>query len=146
VQRVRREEAVTLDPTIVAAVKYARMELHAQRPNRKPDTHIGAASAGDHIAARDRITEMVDGQPTPEKVLAPTGMTFPRLVAVARFAPDSADDLKTLGELGKAFAKDKNASWRPGRYLAGIVAAWVVQLRADAKPAKTAEKEAAAKS
>lgn len=134
---VREKKAPRFPIEIASAVKWARTELHGKNPRLKKDARPGAASAGDHIAVRAHIGKTVDGPVTAEKVLALTGLTFPRLCEVAKFAPGTDEDLRKLQSLGKTFAKDKNASWRSGRYLAGITAAYVRELRA----AKTSTKK-----
>jgi hypothetical protein len=120
---------------ISAAVKCARTEMHAKKPGLG-DKRAPAASAGDHIAVRAVIADLIDGTPTADKVLATTGLSFPKLRAVAEFQTGTDDDLKTLREsrLGGESAKfDTNRAWRTGRFLAGIAAAYVIELRAAAK-------------
>jgi hypothetical protein len=136
--------------SISAAVKYARFELHSKNPSLKDGQRPSAASAGDHIAVRKAITEMLEHPTsederdiaadaiTPKDLLRVSGVpTEKRLRAVAEFAPNTAEDLKALRPLGRTFAKQPNSAWRQGRYLAGIMAAWMVELRASAKAAKS---------
>jgi hypothetical protein len=120
---------------VSAAVKFARMDLHGKNPALKADQRPAAASAGDHIAVREVIARIAEGD-TEDAILSVTGLTYPKFVKVAQFAPDTADDLKTLREspLGVECAKfETNKAWRTGRYLAGIVAAMVHQMREAAK-------------
>ena len=83
---------------------------------------------------------MVDGDPTPEKILALTGLTLPKLRAVAEWSASSGDDLATLRKLGVTFKDDANSAWRMGRHLAAIIVAWVLELRAKEAAAKKAAK------
>jgi hypothetical protein len=127
------------DPNISAAVAYARTELHSHKPGLD-GRRAPASSAGDHIAVRAHIASVIEGPVTSEKVLALVGLSFPKLCEVAKFSPGTADDLKKLKGLGAAFAKDRNASWRQGRWLAGVVASYVRELRAAEADAKKAAK------
>lgn len=121
---------------ITEAMRYARHELHAHRPGLKEGQRPAASSGGDHVAVRAKVEELVGEPVTADKVLKLTGLTLPKIERVARFDPDSTEDMKALRILGSEFKEDKNAAWRQGRYLAGIVAAYVVELRAAEKAAK----------
>jgi hypothetical protein len=127
------------DPSISAAVRLVRKEMHSMKPNRKPDAHVGAASGGDHIRVREVVTEQVGEPLTVPKILAVSGIkSVAALRRIAEFDP--GEDLTPLRELGKAFRDDKNKAWRTGRYLAGILAAWAIQITETERAAKKAEK------
>jgi hypothetical protein len=128
------------DLTISAAVKMARTEMHSKKPGRKDGQHVGAASGGDHIRVREVVTERVGTPVTVEKILKASGIkSVAALRRIAEFDP--AEDMTGLRELGKAFKDDKNKAWRTGRYLAGILAAWAIQLAEAEKAAKKASKK-----
>ena len=131
------KKAPKWDASIVSAVRYARMELHARRPGQKDGVRPAASSAGDHIHVRQVVSEMVGAPVTVEKIVKASGVgSLAALRRVAEFDASSGDDLVKLRTLGKRFAKDRNASWRTGRYLSGILVAWAEEIRAASKPPK----------
>ena len=128
-------------PELVAAVKFARFTLHGRNPSLKKDQRPPAASAGDHAAIRARVSGMIEGPVTPQAIVKFSGVgSLAALRRVAEFAPESKDDLAKLKSLGSAFSKDTNKSWRQGRFLAGVLVAWSVELSASKPKAARARR------
>lgn len=138
------------------AVKFARYELSGKNPKLKGDAHRPAASAGQHLKVREHLVKTLtdeatckkfvangyrvepgDSKVTPEAILKLTGMSSQKkLREVAEFQ-GTTEDLKPLQPLGEVFKGD---SWAQGRYLAGIVVAFIEEIKSDAKAAAKAKK------
>lgn len=107
-----------------AHVKYARYELHGRAPlysgtAKRP----AAASNGEHVMVRDFITaQCPHPKVTEQYILEVAGYkSVDDLIRAATFEPNA--DLRPLRSLGANFRPN---AWAQGRYLAGILVAWIV--------------------
>lgn len=146
----RAKKPARFAPEIVEAVKYARYELAGRNPKivarqaKDEKVHVPAASGGDHVEVRRVVTEKLEGNVTVEGVVKLTGLKSAKaLREAADWTTADTDQLKPLRELSKEF---KGNGWRVGRYLAGILTAWVeLELRPAEQAARKEAKKAATK-
>lgn len=112
-------------PEIRGAVKFAR-SLHAKNPALEGQ-RAGAASAGQHVRVRARVTELIDGPVTPDAIVRLAGVRSQKALAEIASYSTGKEALVALRPLSKGEFGDD--AWCQGRYLAGILAAWIAELR-----------------
>jgi hypothetical protein len=112
-------------PWLVPAVAAAR-KLSGAKPGSGGEKTVAYSGPKEHLMVRERVTAMVDGPVTPEKILALTGLkSFKIMKEIAEWKADKSE----LVPLRKLSAEFQGNGWAQGRYLCAILCAWCDELR-----------------
>ena len=112
-------------PWLVAAVASAR-EMSGQKPGSGGRRTVAYAGPSQHTKIRSRVTEMLDGNVSPEGILKLSGLRSHRVMReLAEWKADRSE-MTPLRPLSSEFQGD---GWSQGRYLCAVLCAWVDELR-----------------
>jgi hypothetical protein len=108
------------------AVRRSRVISARKDPGADPATWPSYPGPVQHIKIRKTVTARIDRDPTPEKILAVTGIkSYKRLREIAEWSADKSE-MAPMRPLSKQFAPD---GWAMGRYLASALVAWIDQIK-----------------
>jgi hypothetical protein len=116
------------------AVKRSRVtsgrKVNAKTGEPFGDMTVSYPGPKQHLHIRAVVAAKIDGEPTPEKILALTGIkSLKALRAIADWSADKAT-MAPMRPLSREM--DDGTGWSTGRYGAAALVAWIDQLKASA--------------